>query len=118
MQVEGYDPTGDEPVIVDSFSWNQIAKLYDRLSQLEDRNIGTVAQAEERGEAYLREAEIESVSGAIHIPVNCGQQLYDVVDITDSRAGLSEEKKRVLGIVLVYEARRGEYEARLSLGAV
>ncbi len=118
VQVEGYDPTGDEPVIVNSFSWNQIDKLYDRLSQLEDRNIDTVARAEERGEAYLREAEIESVSGAIQVPVNCGQQLYDVIDITDSRAGLSAEKKRVLGIAMVYETRRGEYEERLSLGAV
>ncbi len=118
VQVEGYDPAGDEPVIVDSFSWGEIDRLYDRLSQLEDRNIDTVARAGERGEAYLREAEIESAGGAIQIPVNCGQQLYDVVDVTDSRAGLSSEKKRVLGIALVYESGRGEYQERLSLGAV
>ena len=118
VQVEGYDSGGDEPIIVDSFSWNQVTKLYDRLSQLEDRNIGTVAQAEDRGEAYLREAEIEATSGSIRIPVNCGQQLYDVIDITDSRAGLDAEKRRVLGLSLVYNPRRGEYEERLSLGAV
>ena len=118
VQVEGYDPTGGEPVIVDSFSWSQIARLYDRLSRLEDRKIDTVARAEERGEAYLREAEIESVGGSIQIPVNCGQQLHDVVDITDSRAGLSAEKKRISGIVLRYQPLRGEYEQRLSLGAV
>ena len=118
VQVEGYDPVGEEMVIADSFSWSQIGKLYDRLSQLEDRNIDTVARAEVRGEAYLREAEIESHSGTIQVPVNCGQQLYDVIDITDSRAGLSEEKKRVMGIVLVYQPRRGEYQQRLSLGAV
>ena len=118
VQVEGYDPAGEEPVIVNSFSWNQIARLYDRLRQLEDRNINTVSRAEDRGDAYLREAEIESVGGAINVPVNCGQQLYDVIDITDSLAGLGEEKKRVLGIVLVYEVHRGEYEERLLLGAV
>ena len=118
VQVEGYDPVGDELVIADSFSWEQIDKLYDRLRQLEDRNIDTVARAEARGLAYLREAEIESVSGAIQIPVNCGQQLYDVIDITDSRAGLGEEKKRVLGIILVYQPHRGEYQQHLSLGAV
>jgi len=118
VQVEGHDPVNGEPVIVDSFSWIQIAKLYDRLSQQEDRNIDTVDKAQARGEAYLRQAEIESASGAIRIPVNCGQQLYDVIDITDSRAGLSAEKKRVLGLILVYNPRRGEYEERLSLGAV
>lgn len=118
VQVEGYDPVESEPVVVDSFSWSEIDRLYDRLQQLEDRNIDTVAKAEQRGEAYLRQAEVESASGAIQIPVNCGQQLYDVIDITDSRAGLSGAKKRVLGLTLVYNPRRGEYEARLSLGAV
>jgi len=118
VQVEGYDPGEDEPVIVDTFNWNEIARTYDRINQLEDRNIDTAQEAQNRGEAYLRQAEIESASGAIRTPVNCGQQLYDVIDITDSRAGLSAEKKRVLGLILVYNPRRGEYEERLLLGAV
>jgi len=117
VQVEGYDPVNSEPVVVDSFSWGEVDKLYDRLQQLEDRNIDTVKKAQARGEAYLRETEIESASGTIRIPANCGQQLYDVIDITDSRAGLSGEKKRVLGLTLVYNPRHGEYETRLSLGA-
>ncbi len=118
VQVEGYDTANGEPLIVDSFSWNEIAKLHDRLSQREDRNIDTVAKAHTRGEACLRQAEIESAGGTIRIPVNCGQQLYDVIDITDSRAGLSADKKRVLRLTLVYHPRRGEYEERLSLGVV
>jgi len=118
IQVEGYDSSGGEPIIVDSFSWGQIDRLYDRLRQVEDQNIDTVAQAEQRGEAYLREAEIESEGGTILVPVNCGQQMYDVIDITDVRAGLSGEKMRVLGIVLLYEPLRGAYELKLSLGAV
>ena len=118
MQVGGYDPLADETVVVDSFAWDEIGKLYDILLQLEDRDIDTVTKAQQRGEAYLRGAEIESANGTIRIPVNCGQQLYDVVDITDNRAGLSDEKKRVLGLALLYHPRRGEYEMRLSLGAV
>jgi len=118
VQVEGYDPANDEPVVVDSFSWPQITRLYDRLSQLEDRNIDSVSKAEQRGDAHLRQAEIESASGAIRIPPNCGQQLYDVIDITDSQAGLSGAKKRVLGLTLVYNPRQGEYTERLLLGAV
>ena len=118
VQVEGYDAGVDEPIIADSFAWGEIDRLYGRLRQLEDRNLGTVAQAQQRGEAYLRQAEIESGSGYIRIPVNCGQQLYDVIDITDSRVGLDAAKKRVLGLVLVYNPRRAQYEARLSLGAV
>lgn len=118
VQVEGYDPQAGEPVVVDSFAWDEIGKLCDILLQLEDRDIDAVTKARQRGEAYLRKAGIESASGAIRIPVNCGQQLYDVVDITDNRAGLGGEKRRVLGLALLYHPRRREYEMRLSLGAV
>ena len=118
VQVEGYDTEAATPIIVDSFDWSEIARLYDQLRQVEDRNIDTVAKAQARGQAYLRQSEIESDSGIIRIPVNCGQQLYDVIDVTDARAGLSAEKKRVLGLTLVYNPRRGEYEERLLLGAV
>ena len=90
----------------------------ERLKYLEDTNIDTVLRAEQRGDAYLRHAEIESSGGAIRIPVNCGQQLYDVIEITDSQAGINAEKRRVLGVSLVYNPRRGEYEQRLILGAV
>ncbi len=114
VQVEGR--SGSDAIVADSFAWDEIDRLYDRLAQLEDRNIKTVAKAQQRGDAYLREAEIESGGGVIRIPVNCGQQMFDVIDMTDSRAGLSAAKRRVLGITLVYEPRRGDYEHRLSLG--
>jgi hypothetical protein len=116
--VEGYDPAQAEAIVVDVFSWEQVDRLYDRLIWVEDRNLDTAARAGERGEAYLRRAEMEAVSGAILTPVNCGQQLYDVVDITDSRAGLSAARRRVVGLTLAYRPRRGEYQQRLILGGV
>jgi hypothetical protein len=118
LQVEGYDTGSDEMIVVDCFAWSEIDRLYDRIRQLEDGNIDTVAKAQERGDAYLRQAEIESAGGSILVPVNCGQQLYDVIDITDSRAGLDAAKRRVLGVVLVYNPNNGEYRQRLNLGAV
>ncbi len=118
IEVEGYDPVSEAPVIVNRFEWDEIDRVYDRLRQVEDRNLDTVAKAEDRGDAYLREAEIKSGRGVITIPVNCGQQLYDVIDITDSRAGLDADKRRVAGIVLVFNPSRAQYEQRLTLGAV
>ena len=118
VQVEGYDSGGDEPVVTDSFYWDEVDVVYDRLKQVEDRNIGTVAEAHQRGQAILRQSEIEAVDGSILVPVNCGQQLFDVIDITDGRAGLAAEKKRVLGISLEFSPIRGEYAQRLRLGAV
>jgi len=118
VQVEGYDTVAGAPVIVDSLEWGEINRLNDRLQQLFDINIDSVVEAQQRGEAYLREAEIESASGIIRVPTNCGQQLYDVIDITDSRAGLSAEKKRVRGLTLIYQPGKARYEQRLALGAV
>ena len=118
VQVEGYDTGSGKAIIVDSLEWDEIDRIYDRLEQVADRNLGAVAEAGQRGEAYLREAEIKSGGGYILVPVNCGQQLYDVIDITDARAGLTAEKKRVLGLVLVYNPQRGEYRQRLWLGSV
>ena len=115
--VEGYDTGADEPIIVDSFAWGEIDRIFDRMRQVEDGNIDTVSKAQQRGQAYLRQAEMVSIRGSIRIPVNCGQQLYDVIDLTDSRAGFDTEKRRVLGLVLVYNSGRGEYEQQLSLGA-
>lgn len=118
VQVEGYQPESGEVIMVDSFAWGEIRKLGDRLRQVEDKNIGTVTAAQQRGGAWLREAEMRSAGGFIRVPVNCGQQLYDVIAITDSRAGLSGEKWRVLGLNLVYSPGNGEYEQRLILGVV
>jgi hypothetical protein len=118
VQVEGYDTGSEELILADSFDWDEIDRFYDRLRQIDDRNIGTVAEAQQRGQAYLRQAEIEAAGSHILIPVNCGQQLYDVIDVTDARVGLDAEKKRVLGLVLVYHPQRAEYSQRLRLGAV
>jgi hypothetical protein len=68
--------------------------------------------------AYLRKAEIESNSGMIQSPVNCGQQLYDVIAVTDQRAGLSGAKRRVMGIQVSYQVERGIYQQKLLLGGV
>ncbi len=115
VQVEGL---GDGLILAESFTWDQIDRLYDRLQQVGDRDIDSVSEAQQRGQACLRQSEIESEGGSILVPVNCGQQLYDVVAVTDARAGLDALKKRVLGIVLGYYPRRGEYRQRLDLGAV
>jgi hypothetical protein len=85
---------------------------------VEDLNIDTVAKAHERGDAYLRKAEMESISGFIRIPVNCAHQLYDVIAITDPLAGLAASKRRVLGISLSYLPAKAEYEQKILLGGV
>ncbi len=105
-------------IMAERFQWQQIARVYDRLGQVHDINLETLAQAEERGDAELREAEISAKGGEILVPTNCGQDLYDVIEITDERAGLSSARRRVLGITLRYSTREPRYEQRLRLGGV
>lgn len=117
VQAAGEDGSG-QPVAVDSFAWSELNRLYERPGQVTDRNLNTVEKAQQRGEALLRKVEIESVGGTILVPVNCGQQLYDVIDITDNRVGLVSSRRRVLGMNLIYDTRRGEYSQRLKLGGM
>ena len=102
----------------ESFDWPEIGAVYDRLRQVDDRNLATATEVSDRGDAVLRKAELESANGEITAPVNCGQELYDVIEVTDAIAGLSAAKRRVLGLALEYETgARAVYRQRITLGA-
>jgi hypothetical protein len=115
VQVTGRDSSGD-PVVADSFDWTGLAR-YDRRLAEENPDLATLAECQAQGAALLRKADIDSAGGLVRAAVNCGQQLYDVIDITDAPAGLSQSKRRVLGLKLVYDTRRGIYEQQIELGA-
>jgi hypothetical protein len=106
-------------LISERFDWEEIAKVYDRLGQVHDLNLDTLAKAEERGDAQLRREHMAARGGEIVVPVNCGQDLYDVIEITDERVGLTSVKRRVTGITLRYSTvNEARYEQRLVLGGV
>jgi len=110
---------GDGP-FVEAFGWDEIEDAYDRVRQVHDLNLDTVARAQDRADGEMRHQEIASSGGEIVVPVNCGQELYDVISITDQSAALTDAQRRVLGLVMRYSAggRVPVYEQRLSLGAV
>jgi hypothetical protein len=66
----------------------------------------------------LRHAAIESEDGYIVVPLNCGQELYDVIDITNALAGLTAAKRRVLSLHHLYDTQKGVYALKISLGQV
>ena len=68
--------------MTEDWDWEEIDLVYDRLAQVHDINLDTEAEAHARGEAMLRHAAIESEDGYIVVPLNCGQELYDVIEIT------------------------------------
>ncbi len=105
-------------VFAETFDWEGVAGSYDRLHQVVDRNVSMAAQAAARADTVLRQAAMGNLGGEITVPVNCGQELYDVIEITDAVAGLTGARRRVMGISLRYAAGpRPVYEQRLALGA-
>jgi hypothetical protein len=106
--------------MLDAFDWESVDDVYDRLRQVHDLNLATADELQQRVDALMRQAAMASLDDEIAVPVNCGQELYDVVTVTDPAARLSEARRRVLGISLHY-SRAGAaplYQMRLRLGAV
>jgi hypothetical protein len=116
VHVEGLNTTTGTPIIVNTYDWESIENSYARMELVEDPNIGLASQATQRGEALLRQSGISSADGIIKIMPNVGQQLYDVIEVTDARAGLSAARYRVLGLSLSYAPGKSEYRQIIALG--
>ena len=106
----------DNRIVEDAFDWPNLELGIDNLEQSYDPNLQSAASAQERADAILRKHSLESQRGQITIPVNCGQELYDVITITDDRCGISSKKYRVLSNVAQYSIRQWLYQQTLTLG--
>jgi len=105
-------------VMVDRFNWDDLQAVYDRLHQVHDLNIDTVTLAEQRADALLREAQIVSINGEVSVPMNCGQDLWDVIEITDPRVNFQSQKYRLRALVIHYSVSKPEYRLKVVLGAL
>jgi hypothetical protein len=117
-QVSG--DTQDEPPVhvrEAAFDWDLLALGIDNLRMQYDPNLEEADQAEKRADALLRHETLESLGDHIVVPTNVGQELYDVVEVTDARCGISEEKYRVQAIQTDYDRCQGIYTQRVALCA-
>ena len=104
--------------MVERFNWSQLDDLYDRLHQVHDLNITTTSQAEQRADALLREAEIEASDGEVVVPVNCGQELWDVIEINDPRLNFQIQPRRCRALEVSFSTSKPEYQLKIHLGAL
>jgi hypothetical protein len=58
---------------------------------------------------------MEAAGGYIEIHPNCGQQVYDVIDLTDNRAGMVNERRRIFGLQTIFNPTSGKYTQTLIL---
>ena len=106
----------DAAVFTEDFDWDEVELVGDILSQVADTYLDSVAKAHRQGDAIIRHADIEGLTGEIVVMLNAGQELYDVVTVTDPGTGLSGVKRRVLGLLHVYHAAKGQYTLTMRLG--
>jgi hypothetical protein len=117
-QVSG--DTQDEPPVhvrEAAFDWELLALGIDNLRMQYDANLEETDQAARRAAALLRGESLRAERGNLVVPTNVGQELYDVITVTDARCGIDQEKYRVLAIQTDYDRRKGQYDQRLALGA-
>lgn len=105
----------------ESFDFEEISDLgfCRTLKTYEPRYTGAEdVTVQDRASFEKERARWRSFSGQIAVPNNVGQELFDVVTISDDRAGLSGAPRRILGIRKRYDSRKSLYLAYLNLGGV
>ena len=102
-------------VLGEAFAHGSVAAGGLRLRQVHDLTLTTAAQAGSRAAALLSEAERAGGTHEVLVPVNTGQELYDVVTVSDPAAGLPTLTRRVAAITWLYRPERGQYRQRLRL---
>lgn len=88
-----------------------------RLDFIQDLSITSAAQAVNVASAVLTRMALTKRRAIITIPPNCGQELWDVVEIADRGANQQAARYRVTGIRLEYNPKQAIYQQRLTLGA-
>jgi hypothetical protein len=107
----------DNRIVEEALDWDLLQLAIDELEQVYDPNLATATRAQERADALLRHVTLSAAKGLITIPTNVGQELFDVIDVTDARCGIAKEKYRILAIQIDYDRRQGQYDQTLILGA-
>jgi hypothetical protein len=114
--VIGRDQYGN-PVYGTAVDSTELGLVGERLDFQQELAIPTEARAGDVASAILAKMRLMGKRGVILIPPNCGQELFDVVEVTDSQGNQSAVKYRVVGIRFDYRPRQVRYHHQLILGA-
>ena len=106
--VIGTDANGN-PVYGEAIDSTELGLVGERLDFIPDPAIPTTAQAGDVASAVLSKMRLHGKGGVILIPPNCGQELFDVVQISDAGANQSAVTFRVVGIRFEYNPKQARY---------
>ena len=108
-----------DTVMEEGYDFDQIEQVFDRLSRVTKPDYPNADRAAERVEAELRKGEVlDGAPGWIIVTTNCGQEVWDVVSVSDTISGIVDQKYRILWIYTHYNKRNRTYTQRMGLGRV
>ena len=116
VYIIGKDAEGN-PVYGSSLNQDEIDLVGERLDFNQELSIPTDAKAADVAAAIVAKARLTGSRGYITIPPNCGQELWDVIQVTDKPTAQSQQKYRVIAVSFDYEPHRHRYQHKLILGA-
>lgn len=99
-------------------NWPQVGMVRDRLVRVTTPDYPDIVRAGERADAELRRAEIfTGEESTMTAPVNCGLEPWDVLQITDTNAGVTNIRRRVKRVRSYWNAQHWSYQQKITLGA-
>jgi len=103
-------------ILGESIDYNTLDLRYGSALHVSDNYLTTEGDADSRASKEDRHLTIDSRDDVIVVPVNCGQELWDVIEITEPRLGLSAAKRRVVALRLRLRRDPPTYDHILTLG--
>ncbi len=110
---------GSNPYLIaaDAFDWNLLSLGIDIYESASDAIHPNTSFAGQQASALLRHAALAAIRGTVVVPTNVGQELLDVVTITDRRVALDPTPYRIMAIFTCYDRHNATYEQKLALAA-
>ena len=107
------------PTFGDEVDYDEIDLVGHRLQKVYDYSYTSDAECDARAVAQLRKHNATTKRGQITTLPNVGLQLFDVITVTDARAGISAQVYRVRGIEETFDTTKSPpiYRQIVDLGA-
>jgi len=96
---------------------DEVARVGYRLDIISEPAVPTAAWCTSVASAIVEKMRLWKLTGILQALPNCGLEVFDVVQITDSHANLDRSTFRVAAITLSYDRTQGTIVQTLSLQA-
>jgi hypothetical protein len=114
VQVEVYGERAE--LSGEALDWNAIEALDQApLHKVVDLRLTTADQCARRAMGELHAWQQAGWRGRLTVPPNVGQEVLDVVTISDGLSGLGGAERRVVGNRVLWDRMRGLFEQTLEL---